>query len=44
MLRVYLAKLCAALHVKVINDWNAVCRSFVNVPTSFARNSGILSQ
>jgi hypothetical protein len=44
MLRVYLAKLCAALNGKVINDWNAVCRWFVNVPSSFAPNAGILSQ
>jgi hypothetical protein len=28
----------------VINDWNAVCRWFVNVPSSFAPNAGILSQ
>ena len=43
MLRVYLAMLCAALNGKVIREWNAVCRSFVNVRTSFARNAGFLS-
>jgi hypothetical protein len=44
MLRVHLAMLCAALNGKVISEWNAVYRSFVTVPTSFARNACILSQ
>jgi hypothetical protein len=44
VLCVYLAMLCAALNGQVISEWNAVCRSFVTVPASFAPTAGILSQ